>query len=141
MKIKELILNREDTLNDVTKIKSELLWMENQLNDLPFYAEYVEKKAQLITAEKKLKADDKKIFENMQEENLDKIQWDNHIYHIKTSTKASIKITNEELLPEEAFKKTVVSKTELGKLILKANEAWEEFKWAEQTFNKSLEII
>jgi len=48
--------------------------MENQLNDLPFYAEYVEKKAQLITAEKKLKADDKKIFENMQEENLDKIQ-------------------------------------------------------------------
>jgi len=73
--------------------------------------------------EKDLKNSDKEIFETMSTDNLERVQSDNHMYHIKTSTKASIKITNEELLPEEAFKRTVVSKTELGKLILKAKEA------------------
>lgn len=141
MKIKELISEREKTLTSVTKLKSELIWIENQLNDLPFYTEYIEKKTQIMKLEKDLKNSDKEIFETMSTDNLERVQSDNHMYHIKTSTKASIKITNEELLPEEAFKRTVVSKTELGKLILKAKEAWEEFKWAEQTYSKSLEII
>lgn len=141
MKINELIASRETTLSSVDKIKAELTGMENQLNDLPFYAEYVEKKAQLNNAEKSLKGYDKDIFDKMTEENLDKVNSENHIYHIKTSTKASIKVTDEALLPEEAFEKKVVSKTQLGKLIFKAEAAGETFPWAEQTFNKSLEVI
>ena len=141
MKIKELISTREDTVSNITKTKEELVWMENQLNDLPFYAEYIEKKAELAAQEKKLKSQDKDIFSEMTENNLENVRWENFTYLVKTSSRASIKVTDESKLPEEAFTRTVVSKTELWKLIHKAKEAWETFEWAEESFSKSLEII
>lgn len=141
MEIKDFVIDREKTLSEVNKLKDNLIWMENQLNDLPFYAEYIEAKAQLMKAEKELKWYDKDIFTKMTEDDIDKFQWENYLYHIKVSTKASIQITDESLLPEEAFCKAVKSKTEIGKLILKAQASWEVFPWAEQTFSRSLGVI
>jgi len=141
MNIVELIKDREAEVTNKISLKEKIDKIETQLNDLPFYAEYISLQWELNNLTKSVAKFDKTIYSTMEKENLDKVIWDNFCYKIVESPKASIKVVNEDILPDEAFKRQLISKTELWKLIDKYELENKSLLWVERTYSKSLKII
>lgn len=139
--IKTLTKDREKRLSEYETLNHELLWMENQLAALPFYAEYIEKRDLVNKMKKEIVRMDGDIFDTIIESWEELYRWDKFVYKIKTSSAPSVTVTDEEVLPEEAFKKAVIGKRDLGKLIQEYADKGETFPWATVEYKKSLEVI
>lgn len=88
----------------INQKKKELLEVEKQLHEIELYQRYLQLKDEVEKAEMNLEDEEERVIALLLDNNLDKVVVNGYEYKIKDTSRESVLIEDESLIPDDLFR-------------------------------------
>ena len=88
----------------INQKKKELLEVEKQLHEIELYQRYLQLKDEVEKAEMNLEDEEERVIALLLDNNLDKVVVNGYEYKVKDTSRESVLIEDESLIPDDLFR-------------------------------------